>query len=114
MIRGSSIRREQYESVAMSQLYVPKQLILDCRTRWNSTADMIRVALEMRTPLVMVVATDENLQEHQLSHDEWDILAALYEFLDVSKRSETYLSINIILRNISKIGKTHHIKKGFP
>ena len=88
MIRGSSICREQYESVARSQMYVPKQLILDCRTRWNSTADMIRLALEMKTPLVMVIATDEKLQEYQLSHDEWDILAALSDFLDVSNHSE--------------------------
>ena len=88
MIHGSSIHREQYESVTRSQMYVPKQLILDCRTRWNSTADMIRLVLEMKTPLVMMIAMDEKLQEHQLSHDEWDILAALYDFLDVSNHSE--------------------------
>ena len=80
MIRGSFIHREQYESVARFQIYVPKQLILACGNRWNLTADMIHVLLEMKTRLIVVISMDANLREKQLSHDEWNIFAALYEF----------------------------------
>jgi hypothetical protein len=66
-------------------------MIRDVATRWNSTAELVGRAIELRAALtLLVVNKDHNklrgvrLKRFQLSVDEWDLLTALYPLLDVS------------------------------
>ena len=66
-------------------------MIRDIPTRWNSTAELIGRALELREPLKLLVIMQEynkphgvRLQRFQLSDLEWRLLKQLFSLLDVS------------------------------
>lgn len=81
MIRMSAQRREQLRSISRAQLHTHLGPVLDCKTRWNSTEHMIETAMKMRTPLIMLVASDKNLRQFELEQQEWDVLNDLLNFL---------------------------------
>jgi hypothetical protein len=58
--------------------------VLDVATRWNSTYHMIDKAVELRTPLTMLISTDADLQPFLLSDEEWMYLRRMKILLEVS------------------------------
>ncbi len=46
-------------------------LLLDVRTRWNSTYVMLKRILDLRPAVEMFIASDANLKHHKLSDGEW-------------------------------------------
>jgi hypothetical protein len=57
--------------------------ILDVATRWNSTYNMISRAIELRTPLTMIISTDNDLQAYLLTDEEWNYLERMKVLLQV-------------------------------
>jgi hypothetical protein len=67
--------------------------VLDVATRWNSTYYMIDKAIELRTPLTMIISTDADLQPFLLSDDEWNYLRRMKVLLEVKLYYITFISI---------------------
>jgi hypothetical protein len=60
----------------------------DVTTRWNSTYDMLKFALEYRKAIDILTADRQNeLQNYELSEREWTIAAQLSDVLKVSNIS---------------------------
>lgn len=67
-------------------------MIRDVSTRWNSTAELVRRALELSPALkILVVKAEHNrpnrgvrLARFQLSSEEWKLLSDLAPLLDVT------------------------------
>lgn len=65
--------------------------ILDVSTRWNSSCDMIDVALQMRAALEFFCTTDSKLQLLNLTTTEWDLLNTIRKYLMYFKTLSTTL-----------------------
>jgi hypothetical protein len=63
----------------------PKELIIDVRTRWNSTHDMIKCALELRGPLDNITIADPDLGAYKLTAEEWQLLEDVLQYFAVFK-----------------------------
>ena len=60
------------------------QLILDNRTRWNSTYDMLDTAVRYRKAVDRLCSDKKNkLRSYELSKEEWEIARQLREILKV-------------------------------
>jgi hypothetical protein len=70
---------------------MPKKMIRDVATRWNSTVEMIQRALHLAPALkILVIKAEHNkpgcgvrLARFKLSPEEWQLLADLSPLLDV-------------------------------
>jgi hypothetical protein len=70
---------------------MPKKMIRDVATRWNSTAEMIQRALHLAPALkILIIKAEHNkpgrgvcLARFKLSPEEWQLLADLSPLLDV-------------------------------
>ncbi|CDH61147.1 hypothetical protein PDIG_90310 [Lichtheimia corymbifera JMRC:FSU:9682] len=58
-----------------------KELILDCPTRWSSTYNMVKRALEMKRPYNMACRSTPDLELFTLSDYDWDIIRELLQIL---------------------------------
>ena len=56
-------------------------LILDVKTRWNSTYAMLKRLVELRAAVEMFVSTDEKLKKLSLSVEEWDMVRHIVDIL---------------------------------
>jgi len=68
-----------------------KELIVDVRTRWNSTHDMIERALELREPLDSMTTLDLELGKYRLAAEEWQLLQSILQLLEAFKLCTTHL-----------------------
>lgn len=84
-------RRERFAHQCHLAGIDPKELIVDVRTRWNSTHDMIERALELREPLDNMAAHDTNLVMYQLTPEEWQLLKDVRKFLKAFKTASNHL-----------------------
>lgn len=79
-------RREQLQTYINTTENCPSiQPTLDCKTRWNSTTDMIDNAIKLRIPLMLLVAADRKaMSMFELSDHEWDLLSEFLNLFSVS------------------------------
>jgi hypothetical protein len=80
-IRSSPQRRNEFRDQCFKRGIPRKEVILDMRTRWNSTHAMIKRALELRVPLSELAETRRDLPE--LSDDDWKLLEAVDRVLRI-------------------------------
>jgi len=73
-VRDSTQRREQLARQCEVAGIRPKELVVDVRTRWNSTYDMIERALELCQPLDHTAMLNPDLLEDKLAPEEWQLL----------------------------------------
>lgn len=72
--------------------------VLDVPTRWNSTYQMISKALELRTPLTMIISTDNDLQPFLLGDEEWTYLTRMKTLLEVRQHNTVYPVSTVFIR----------------
>lgn len=58
-------------------------LILDVRTRWNSTYAMIKRAIQLRNAYVSICNVDDDLAEYSLQESDWQYLQKLASLLEL-------------------------------
>jgi hypothetical protein len=91
-IRSSPQRRETLAFQCRAPGLTSKQLIVDVRTRWNSTFLMLERALELRGPLGDVATLDKDLHAYQITDEEWSMLETVCDLLKMFKRATDCLS----------------------
>lgn len=65
-----------------------RQLPRDVRTRWNSTYQMLSVAVKYRSAIDQMTGSRElGLRKYELTEDEWAIATQLRDVLKVSDHS---------------------------
>lgn len=67
-------------------------MVRDVATRWNSTAELLARALQLRKALTLLVGFEQHnrarssrLQRFKLSSDEWQLIEQLQPLLQVSR-----------------------------
>jgi hypothetical protein len=99
-------------------------LILDVKTRWPSTRQMLRTyftfilkhwnliligrALDFRLPIYNHVASDSELQEHVLTSAEWEALLTVSKWLQAFCSATTEMSTT----KLSMLSTTHTMFRG--
>jgi hypothetical protein len=78
-IRSSPQRRNAFKHQCIACGIPAKELVLDTRTRWNSTYAMIKRARELRSSLYGLTNTQPGLP--QLSDEEWKLLDVAEQLL---------------------------------
>jgi len=64
----------------LTEHLIPRDVI----TRWNSTYNMLEVALKYRKAIDIMMSSRENrLREYELTWDEWNIAAQLRDVLNI-------------------------------
>uniref|UniRef100_A0A803LDI9 Transposase n=1 Tax=Chenopodium quinoa TaxID=63459 RepID=A0A803LDI9_CHEQI len=80
---ASPKRVKKFEQVAKQVTRdCKKQLVLDCKTRWNSTYEMLVVAMKFREVFVVLSARD-NLYKNPPLMEDWDKVVKICEILQV-------------------------------
>lgn len=89
--RSEKLNRRFHSACEM--VSVPSNLtpILDCPTRWNSTHDMIGIALKLRQGIVTLCSSVPELNKFQIVEKEWQILEKIHKFLVNFKNLTTKL-----------------------
>ncbi|CAH1640748.1 unnamed protein product [Spodoptera littoralis] len=81
-IKRSEIVEKKFQS-ACEAASVPSNLnaILNCLTRWNSTHDMIGFGLKVRAGIDILCSSVTELNDFQITANEWQVLEKLHKFL---------------------------------
>jgi len=90
-VRESPLRRERFADQCGYNGIRPKELVIDVRTRWNSTCDMIERALELRKPLDKMTELDADLHRYKLTDGEWNLLKRIRKFFRLFKTTSNQL-----------------------
>ncbi|CAB4496358.1 unnamed protein product [Rhizophagus irregularis] len=78
-------------------------VILDVRTRWNSTYDMLVRARKLKEPLNILSNSDSNLHSFTINEDEWINLLEIEELLKYFAKAtkqicgEAYLTLSYVI-----------------
>ncbi|CAG7734029.1 unnamed protein product, partial [Allacma fusca] len=92
-IRSSPQRRGRFGDQCHVAKITPKELILDCPTRWDSTLDMLERCAEMRIPFEFTLSTIPELTAYQPDEEEWartdQVIALLKPIRDMTKMLST-------------------------
>ena len=85
-IRLSPRRHERFAHRCEDLGVAPKELIVDVKTRWNSTFLMLERALELRVPLKGAMCERE-FRAYQLADQDWALLETINGLLVEFKRA---------------------------
>jgi sulfur relay (sulfurtransferase) DsrF/TusC family protein len=81
-IKKSSKKEEELCLLAKNLQVTYKKLILDCKTRWNSTYSMLEAFLANKPIIIAICSVQENYKKLlQLNDEEWDQLKEFCDFL---------------------------------
>lgn len=67
-------------------------LILDVKTRWSSTHQMLRRALDFRSVLDDYVAKNRELRKYELQDEDWEAIALVARWLKAFRSATTQMS----------------------
>jgi hypothetical protein len=90
-VRASVQRSDRLAIECTNAGVSPKKLILDVRTRWNSTHAMIERALKLREPLDAVIKAYPDLTNYRLTDREWQLLERVLPLLAAFETATDYL-----------------------
>ena len=90
-VRASPQRREEFVRQCKATKILPKELVVDVRTRWNSTHEMIERALELRKPLDKTARLYTDLSKYKLEDKEWEPLEDIRKFFGIFEECSSYL-----------------------
>jgi hAT family C-terminal dimerisation region len=91
-IRSSPQRQEKFSTFAENSRLPPLDLLVDVRTRWNSTFMMIERALVLRQPLDDIATLIPELTIYRLNDEEWRLLGILCTLLERFFKASNYFS----------------------
>ncbi|EXX56006.1 hypothetical protein RirG_220070 [Rhizophagus irregularis DAOM 197198w] len=91
-IRSSPQYKERFARQAEAADLKGLNLILDIRTWWNSTHDMLERALEMREALDATASSDKDLRIFELNENEWNTIKEIMSVLKVFIRATKVVS----------------------
>ncbi|KAF7370018.1 Transposase-like protein [Mycena sanguinolenta] len=93
-VQSSPQRRKRWEQAVKTALPTNSvlMLILDFKTRWSSTHQMLRRALDFRKPILDYMSDYEDLTEHSLSPTEWAALTQVTGWLKSYRYATTKMS----------------------
>ena len=113
-VTASSQREAQLEAACSGISYIKPQV--DCKTRWNSTLDMVETMLRLKSAINYVVAqagivpsTSEQGPPQTVESHEWDMLQKLVECLKPFKaistlaEGEKYPTLNRVVPLYNKL-----------
>ena len=73
-----------WRTICTQLAFKPCLIPCDVVTRWNSTYDMMRFALEYREPIDTITANKElKLRKYELDDEDWRIIKDLVSVLEV-------------------------------
>ncbi|XP_044508352.1 zinc finger BED domain-containing protein RICESLEEPER 2-like [Mangifera indica] len=89
-VRASEVRQRDFASIAKICRIKERKLVLDCPTRWNSTYNMLNVALIFREVWPRYGAKDGNYLQYLPNEIEWKKLARVCDFLRVFNNDKEF------------------------
>ncbi|XP_031250241.1 zinc finger BED domain-containing protein RICESLEEPER 2-like [Pistacia vera] len=94
-INGSEGRLKVFAEI-VQQLRLPcRKLIIDCKTRWNSTYDMLEIAIKFKEVFPRYKERDEGY-EHCPNKEDWVKVEKVYEILRVFNTMTNIISGTIL------------------
>ncbi|OXA42190.1 putative AC transposase [Folsomia candida] len=93
-IRASPQRRGKLTNACKQNNTKENQLVIDVKTRWNSTHAMITRALELKIPILVFCSSEPEFQKHILTESDWSALEHLMVVLQYFDRATEHLSMS--------------------
>lgn len=92
-IRKSVKLRQKLNKCCLMYNVPYRVLIIDVKTRWNSTYHMILRAKELKVPLRVLCVHDKSLNSLQLTDEEWSYLSVVQKLLVKFDRATKLMSM---------------------
>ena len=103
MKNSTMILLPQWYKTLCSCTLPPRMMPCDAATQWNSTYDMLHIALDFHTAIdVMTSMCEFHLRKYELSPAEWGIAKELRDILKVTF-SFAHMFITQLLQIFSKV-----------
>lgn len=84
IVHSTTILLPEWRRVVADLELTERLIPRDVATRWNSTYDMLEVALKYRKAIdIMTSARENGLREYELTRGEWKIAGQLRDVLNV-------------------------------
>ncbi|GJZ01792.1 retrotransposon protein, partial [Tanacetum coccineum] len=109
-INASDARLKVFSQVSQ-QLHLPdRKLILDCKTRWNSTYKMVSVVITFKDTFSMYEVRDPSYR-HCPSDDDWEKLESICKTLEAFNACTNIISGSDYLTSNLYFGEVQYIKQ---
>lgn len=84
IVRSTTIALPAWREVCAANALPPRLIPRDVATRWNSTYDMLKVAIAYRAAIDDITADKSvKLRKYELDEEDWDIVRDLLRVLKV-------------------------------
>ncbi|OXA46906.1 putative AC transposase [Folsomia candida] len=97
-IRASPQKIEKLAEKCRDNNIKDNKLIIDVKTRWNSTYLMITRAQQLKIPIIVFCTTEPKFQNYLLTDEDWRALDCLQQVLQHFDRATQHLSMS---RNVT-------------